>query len=144
MVFQSYVQLTMVDRHIESGCGRSVKILERSIYSARYCFVEHLHNRGLMQPSEYEVLDQWYNFVRVESGLDIGVDLIIYLRTSPHKALERMQARSRQEEAGVTLDSLVELHTLHEEWLVHNKHPVPAPVLVIDGDMVKLCLLNCE
>ena len=27
-----------------------------------------------------------------------------------------------------------QLHDLHESWLVHQKYPLPAPVLVIDAD----------
>lgn len=135
MPFQSYVQLTMLEHHLQSRPGRTVKLMERSIYSARYCFVENMHKSGVMEGSEFEVLDQWYNFATGESGLDIGVDLIIYLRTTPEKALERMKERNRGEEAGVPLDYLKELHNLHEDWLVHKKHPVPAPVLVINADM---------
>ena len=53
------------------------------------------------------------------------------------KALERVKERNRGEEAGVPLDYLKDLHTLHEDWLIHKKHPLPAPVLVIDADMVR-------
>ena len=127
----------MLEHHLQSRPGRTVKLMERSIYSARYCFVENMHKSGVMEGSEFEVLDQWYNFATGESGLDIGVDLIIYLRTTPEKALERMKERNRGEEAGVPLDYLKELHNLHEDWLVHKKHPVPAPVLVINADMVR-------
>ena len=137
MPFQSYVQLTMLEHHLQARPGRTVKLMERSIYSARYCFVENMYKSGVMEGSEFEVLDQWYNFATGESGLDIGVDLIIYLRTTPEKALERMKERNRGEEAGVPLDYLKDLHTLHEDWLIHKKHPLPAPVLVIDADMVR-------
>ena len=57
-----------------------------------------------------QVLDQWYSFATGESGLDTGVDLIIYLRTTPEKALERVKERNRGEEAGVPLDYLQQLH----------------------------------
>ena len=137
MPFQSYVQLTMLEHHLQARPGRTVKLMERSIYSARYCFVENMYKSGVMEGSEFEVLDQWYNFATGESGLDIGVDLIIYLRTTPEKALERMKERNRGEEAGVPLDYLKDLHNLHEDWLIHKKHPLPAPVLVIDADMVR-------
>jgi len=137
MPFQSYVQLTMLEHHLQCKEGKTVKLMERSIYSARYCFVENMMQSGVMEGSEFEVLDQWYSFATGESGLDIGVDLIIYLRTSPEKALERVKERNRGEEAGVPIDYLQQLHSLHEDWLVHGKHPLPAPVLVIDADMDK-------
>lgn len=135
MPFQSYVQLTMLEHHLHRTEGRTVKLMERSIYSARYCFVENMHKSGVMEGSEFEVLDQWYQFATTESGLNVEVDLIIYLRTSPEKAHERMLHRNRGEEAGVPLDYLKDLHKLHEDWLVHRKHPVPAPVLIINADM---------
>ncbi|KAJ8937138.1 hypothetical protein NQ318_019403 [Aromia moschata] len=37
--FQSYVQLTMLRQH-SYKTSTSIKLMERSIYSARYCFVE--------------------------------------------------------------------------------------------------------
>jgi len=135
MPFQSYVQLTMLEQHLHTCAEHTVKLMERSIYSARYCFVENMKKSGTMEGSEFEVLDQWFRFATEESGLDVSVDLIIYLKTSPEKALERMKNRNRGEEAGVPLEYLRDLHSLHEDWLVHKKHPLPAPVLVIDADM---------
>ena len=31
--------------------------------------------------------------------------------------------------------------SLHEDWLVHKRHPLPAPVLVINADMVSAASL---
>ena len=42
MPFQSYVQLTMLDNHLHQS-AKPVKLMERSIFSARYCFVENMH-----------------------------------------------------------------------------------------------------
>lgn len=47
-------------------------------------------------------------------------DLIVYLRTSPETALERVQARNRAEELGVSSEYLSRLHDAHEIWLVHS------------------------
>ena len=94
MVFRSYVQLTVLERHLQSTLGCTFKVMERSIYSDKNCFVENMLCNGVMEGSEFEVLDQWYHFATGESGLDIGVDLIIYLRTSPEKAMERMKHRN--------------------------------------------------
>jgi len=134
MPFQSYVQLTMLDHHLQNTEGKPVKLMERSIFSARYCFVENMHKSGKMLGSEFEVLNEWFKFAVSESGLDINVDLIIYLKTSPEKALERVKMRNRGEETTIPLDYLSDLHNLHEDWLVHKKFPLPAPVLVIDAD----------
>lgn len=39
-----------------------------------------------------------------------------------------MKARGRAEEASVSFDYLNQLHSLHENWLIHRRQPCPAPV----------------
>ena len=34
---------------------------------------------------EFEVLDEWFKFATENSNLNMNVDLIIYLRTTPEK-----------------------------------------------------------
>ena len=134
MPFQSYVQLTMLDNHLHQS-EKKVKLMERSIFSARYCFVENMYRTGKIIGCEYEVLDEWFKFVTgPDSALSLNVDLIIYLRTTPEKALERINVRARSEENTIPLEYIQELHSLHEDWLVSGKYPLPAPVLVIDAD----------
>lgn len=133
MPFQSYVQLTMLDHHLHKS-SKPVKLMERSIYSSRYCFVENLHKSGKMLGSEFEVLDEWFKFATENSDLNINVDLIIYLRTTPEKALERVNIRNRSEENSIPLEYLKDLHDLHEDWLMKKKYPLCAPVVVIDAD----------
>ena len=74
--------------------------MERSLFSARHCFVENLHDTGKMCDAEYSVLCEWFDFLASggASKVDIGVDLIVYLRTSPEVAYERKKARARKEE----------------------------------------------
>jgi len=104
--------------------------MERSLFSARYCFVENLLRKGLLQPCEYYVLDQWFK----TSLPSAPVDLIIYLRSDPDIVFERIKRRGRPEETGLTLDYLRALHDLHEDWLIHSKFPLPARVLTIDAN----------
>ena len=74
--------------------------MERSLFSARHCFVENLHDTGKMSDAEFSVLCEWFDFFASGelSKVDIGVDLIIYLKTSPETAYERKKARARKEE----------------------------------------------
>ena len=134
LVFQTYVQLTMLEQHTDRG-DEEVKIMERSLYSARYCFVEDLFRTKKMQASEYEVISSWFKFLNSRMhDVDLGVDLLIYLQTSPEKAMERVQKRNRGEENLISLSHIRDMHQLHEEWLIDAKYPRPGPVVVINAD----------
>ena len=75
-------------------------MMERSLFSARHCFVENLHDSGKMSDAEFSVLCEWFDFLASGnlSSVDVGVDLIIYLRTKPEVAYERKKSRARKEE----------------------------------------------
>jgi len=87
-----------------------------------------------MPQCEYDVLDEWFKWVI--QNLDIKVDLIIYLRTSPEVVFERVVKRKRDEEKIVSLDYIKKLHALHENWLYHKStFSLPAPVITINGNL---------
>ena len=56
--FQSYVQLTMVQHHTKPPSKEKIKIkmMERSLYSARNCFAENLRRTGQLSQVEFAVL----------------------------------------------------------------------------------------
>ena len=144
LTFQTYVQLTMLETHTKIS-DQSVKMMERSLYSAKYCFVENLRKTEKMAESEYQVLTSWFDFLLGCKEIDLSVDLIVYLKvnltlrycrgltvccqTDPEVALQRVRQRSRGEEHLISEEYIRDLHTLHEDWLIHHKYPVPAPVV---------------
>ncbi|XP_017462099.1 PREDICTED: deoxynucleoside kinase [Rhagoletis zephyria] len=133
MTFQSYVMLTMLERHTKLT-NKPIKILERSLYSAKYCFVENLHKSGLIHDAMYEILKEWYNYV--EEIAHIQADLIVYLRTTPEIAYERIRKRSRSEEACVPYEYIKQLHELHEDWLIRKRVDCKnIKVLEIEADL---------
>ncbi|CAL8101535.1 unnamed protein product [Orchesella dallaii] len=73
LCFQSYVQLTMLDLHTKP-IVEPIKMMERSIFSAQYCFVQNLRNEGLIEDAQYAVLSEWFNFST--ANLPIKLDLI--------------------------------------------------------------------
>lgn len=73
LTFQTHVQLTMLDHHT-LATEASVKLMERSLYSGRYCFVENLHQSGLMKAAEHAVLSEWFKWITANA--EVGVDLI--------------------------------------------------------------------
>ena len=86
LAFQTYVQLTMVQNHTKV-ITKSIKLMERSLFSAKYCFVENLQKSGKMPLSEYKVLSSWFEFLLSSPQVDLGVDLIVYMRVSARVAL---------------------------------------------------------
>lgn len=130
---QTYIQLTMLDSHTKYSNSK-IKLMERSIYSAKYCFAENLRRTGCMAESEYEVLSSWFDFFQENIKDRLSADLIIYLRTTPSVVWERIQNRNRTEENSISENYLEELHNLYENWLVHETFPIPAPVIIVDGN----------
>ncbi|XP_028297206.1 thymidine kinase 2, mitochondrial-like [Gouania willdenowi] len=132
LTLQTYIQLTMLDRHL-SAPEAPVRMLERSIYSARHIFVENLYRSGQMPHVDYVVLSEWFNWII--SNICIPVDLIVYLQTSPHTCYQRLKKRSREEERVIPLEYLESIHCLYEDWLIKRSGCLPpAPVLVIPAD----------
>ena len=134
--FQSYVQLTMLEAHktVPVNPLVNLKLMERTIHSARYCFVENLFSSGKLTLSEYHVIDEWYRYIIQNENMSI--DLVLYLKTRPETAYARVLQRDREEEQNLSLDYLKDIHRLHENWLIQpNQYPTPAQVLVIDYDI---------
>lgn len=106
LAFQQFVQLTMIKIHSaqpnhneNSGLElNSVKLMERSLFSARHCFVENLSRNGLMKDEEMVVYDEWFKWLT----RDVKVDLTIYLRASPDTCINRIKSRSRTEESQIS------------------------------------------
>ena len=68
--FQSYVQFTMLQVHQARTSGR-VKMMERSIHSGKYCFIENLYQSEKLQRPEYNVLSEWFDWLLTTKHLDI-------------------------------------------------------------------------
>ncbi|XP_061863746.1 thymidine kinase 2, mitochondrial isoform X1 [Colius striatus] len=138
ITLQTYVQLTMLEQHTRPMIS-PVRMMERSIHSAKYIFVENLYRSGKMPEVDYVVLTEWFDWI--QNHTDVSVDLIVYLQTSPEVCYERLKRRCREEEKIIPLEYLEAIHQLYEDWLVkHTLFEVSCPVLVIgaDHDMQKM------
>ncbi|XP_055001820.1 thymidine kinase 2, mitochondrial isoform X3 [Sorex araneus] len=132
LTLQTYVQLTMLEQHTRPQMS-PVRLMERSIHSARYIFVENLYRSGKMPEVDYVVLSEWFDWIK--EHVDVSVDLIVYLRTTPETCYQRLKMRCREEEKIIPLQYLDAIHHLYEEWLVKGgSFPVAAPVLVLEAD----------
>ena len=55
-LLQTYIQLTFAKGHGKGvSDGSKVKLMERSIHSARYCFLENQYRSGIITKAEYLV-----------------------------------------------------------------------------------------
>lgn len=141
--FNQYAMKTRLDMHTHTP-KVPVKMLERSLYSTRYVFVENSKTAGMLTHLEFAVLSEWFDFLIATQKID--VDLFVYLRAPPEICYQRIKKRNRKEErSGVPFEFIKALHDLHEDWLMKNQQSniLPAPVLVLDAskelpDMKKL------
>lgn len=145
--FQSTVQLSRLNIILQPT-NANVKMIERSLQNNRFCFLEIGKQMGALSPPEYAVLTKWYEWL--EQKADIGLDLIVYLRTKPEVAHERMAKRQRPEEKEIPLSYIHLVHDCYETWLVGDgqaKAQSLAPVLILDAnrpldEIFKVCEEN--
>lgn len=118
--FQTYAFVTRVLEQEKSQqlCASGVQVLERSVYSDRYCFAQNCFEMGVMQPLEWKLYCDWFSWL-VE-GYTTRPTGFVYLQTDPNVCFARLKKRARYEEAAVPLDYLVRLHEKHERWLIHK------------------------
>ncbi|PIA45847.1 hypothetical protein AQUCO_01600231v1, partial [Aquilegia coerulea] len=115
--FQNYVFVTRLMQERESSGGvKPLRLMERSVFSDRMVFVRAVHEAKWMNEMEISIYDSWFDPV-VSTLPGLIPDGFIYLRASPDTCHKRMMLRKREEEGGVTLNYLRDLHEKHESWL---------------------------
>ncbi len=134
--FQSYAFVTRVTTQEKQALTNPypLQILERSVYSDRYCFAKNCYELGLMTDLEWNLYTNWFSWLVEQYTTPPAA--FIYLRTDPEICYERLVKRNRTEEVGVTRDYLYLLHKRHEDWLLHKKDIanslVTTPVLILE------------
>lgn len=93
-----------------------VIITERSVETDKNVFAKMLYQDKNMTELEYKIYNEWYNYIFP----DIKVNNIVYLRTLPETAYNRMCSRCRQEEKSVPKDYIQMVHKYHDNWLTNN------------------------
>ncbi|XP_016058059.1 PREDICTED: deoxyguanosine kinase, mitochondrial [Miniopterus natalensis] len=115
-----------------------VQIFERSVYSDRYIFAKNLFENGSLSDLEWHIYQDWHSFLLQEFSSRLPIHGFIYLQATPQVCLERLHRRGREEERGIELAYLEQLHDQHEAWLVHKttklhfESLLNVPVLVLD------------
>lgn len=102
-------------------------VLERSIFCDRYVFAENCYRTSLMSLTEYQLYCGMWEFL--VSNYCVQPNVILYLRTPAEECMQRIRSRGRTEETGITLEYLLQLEGLHDEWLLQEPSAV-----ALDGD----------
>ena len=132
-LFQVLALLTIVRDHLtHKYCATKTRVVERFMGSR--CFIKNAHKNGHLTDAENMVLSDWRTFLENCPLIDMKADLIIYLRTSPEKAYQRIKKRNREEELNISYEYIQQLHDYHEEWLMDHTS-VDHRVIVIDADL---------
>lgn len=127
--FQSHALLTMARNHSNEG---NTKFIERSIFSTNYVFMQAHKIKGSIDEVNWNLLQKWFDFLLQNNK--IRADAIIYFRTKPEVAFERMKIRARPEEKEIDLSYINLLHEKYDDWLIHAKYPWPCQIIVINAN----------
>ena len=125
--------LTYITRlaNIISPAKKDIRIIERSIFSDRYCFAKNLHDNGIMSDTEWNIYSAWFDKM-IEHFVDkVYPDAIIYLYAPPEVCFNRIEKRNRGGESSITLDYLKLLDKYHSDWL-NNSKLNNCPTYVVD------------
>ena len=73
--FQLYSSLTRYSNDLKKT-DKKLRIMERSVYSERYCFLETMRESGGISNAEYNLMIRWFSLMTKELGEKLKPDLI--------------------------------------------------------------------
>jgi len=65
-----------LEHSISTSVGKPIRIMERSVFSERFCFLENQLALGKIEKVEYLILEKWFNLIRKEFEMIIKPDVI--------------------------------------------------------------------
>ena len=127
-LFQIYALLTNLQQHTKASDVKA-KIVER--FMGHACFIKNSYKEGNLSTVEYSILTRWTNYLLSCHEPNMTADLIIYLRTTPETAFDRIKKRNRNEELNISFDYIKKLHEIHEQWLMEVVDKNLGPKLIV-------------
>lgn len=102
---------------INQLAGRTgVRLVERSLLAQSNVFIPILRKQKSLTDLNSEILNELI-FVAMEKTHGMRPDLILYLRTTPATAMQRIKKRGRAEEEEINQEYLQQLYNHYEDWL---------------------------
>ena len=134
---QNYITCVRVDQLLKVKCqinDYSIRVIERSIYSGRYCFAQVEKELGAITNMEWELYKQLWQREHVKL-IECCMGFI-YLRIPYDDCYARIMKRGRVEENNISLEYLKALETKYDDWFIHKKgvddYVLNYPCLVLD------------
>lgn len=119
-------RLTMLRNALEKNYD--IIVVERSMYTDKMVFAKMLYDDDNMEEVEYQIYNKWFQeFIK-----DLPPIHVIYVKTSPEIAMERVKKRARNGET-IPLEYLRNCHTYHEDWLNAGEKTYERKI-IIQGD----------
>ncbi len=119
-------RLSMLKNEIHKN-KYDIIITERSTNTDRYVFAKMLFDDKKIDKIQYAIYLKWFDeFIEELPQIEV-----IYVRTTPKVAHERVKKRAREGESVIELEYLERCHQYHEEWLSREK----GLNLVFDGNI---------
>jgi deoxyadenosine/deoxycytidine kinase len=130
MELQALILITLGERLMQTTT-QPIILQERSQRSVLF-FLEAMLATGKLTSTQYAILQRMYQFNTSQRQDLESADMVIYLRMTPEKALERIKQRARDGESVVSLEYLRFLHDCHEALFVHKVWTSKARLVRVD------------
>lgn len=102
-------------------------VTERSVYTDRMVFAKMLYDDKKIEEVEYAIYRKWFD----EFLDDLPEIWLIYVKTDPKVAAQRVEKRARDGEM-IPLAYLKNCHKYHEDWLTNQES---SHLLVLDANV---------
>ena len=103
---------------------RHVIITERSVFTDREVFAKMLHDQKMMEDVEFKIYNKWF-----DDFVDIAIDSVVMLKTSPPTSFTRVNRRGRAGEV-IPLEYLERCDEYHKNMLDN----LTIPKFIFDAD----------
>ncbi|KAL7631825.1 UNVERIFIED_CONTAM: hypothetical protein RMT77_017875 [Armadillidium vulgare] len=110
---------------------RTIAITERCPLTSVYVFIPYGVEKGFLDETQQELLNTLNERI---NGDNLTPDMVIYVKTDPEVAFERIRDRNREEESKMTLEFIQDLDIKHDEYVKVLKETHGVPVYMIDGN----------
>jgi len=106
--------------------GYDIIISERSLDTDKNIFAKMLYHDGKICDVEYQIYMKWFN----EFKKDFPEERVIYVKTSPEIASQRVKLRDRKGE-NIPIEYMQKCHQYHEDWIMNISDN---SICLIDGN----------